>query len=158
MKKSKFSISNNLIMAIAMIALGILFIIMKAGVISIAMTVFGVALLVVAVIDLLNKDWVPCVIKAVLGIAVIVFGWALVDIARYILAGVLLIYGVLQVIDTVKKLKQNKTLLSKLLVLVEPVVIVAIAIFLFFNVDILFIIAGIFFLIEGVLALIKALK
>ncbi|MBQ7923824.1 MAG: DUF308 domain-containing protein [Clostridia bacterium] len=154
----KKQLSNNLIMAIIMIALGILFIIFKAGVISIAMTVFGVALLVVAVLDLLNKDWVPCVVKAVLGVAVILFGWLLVDIARIVLAVVLLIYGVLQVIEACKNLKKNKSLLSKILIFVEPVVIVAIAVCLFFNINILFIIAGVFFLVEGILGLIKALK
>jgi len=55
-------------------------------------------------------------------------------------------------------LQKNKTLLSKVLIFVEPVVIVAIAICLFFRVDILFLIAGIFFLVEGIIALIKALK
>ena len=156
MKKKE--LPNNLLMSIIMIVLGILFIVFKAGVIGIAMTLFGVALIVVAVLDLLNKDWIPCVIKAVLGVVVILFGWLLIDIARIVLAVVLLIYGVLQVIEACKNLQKNKTLLSKVLIFVEPVVIVAIAICLFFRVDILFLIAGIFFLVEGIIALIKALK
>ena len=122
MKKQQ---SNDLVMSIIMIALGVLFIVFKAGVISIAMTIFGVALLVVAVLDLLNKNWTPCVVKAVLGIAVILFGWVLIDIARIVLAIVLLVYGVLQVIEACKLLKKNKALLSKILIFVEPAVIVA---------------------------------
>ena len=155
MKKQQ---SNDLVMSIIMIALGVLFIVFKAGVISIAMTIFGVALLVVAVLDLLNKNWTPCVVKAVLGIAVILFGWVLIDIARIVLAIVLLVYGVLQVIEACKLLKKNKALLSKILIFVEPAVIVAIALCLFFKVNLLFLIAGIFFLVEGIVELIKALK
>ena len=157
-KKKKSSIdSNALLMAIVMIALGVLFIIKKGGVLSVAMTVLGIALLVVAVIDLIHKQWTPCVIKAILGIAVIVFGWAFVKIARYVLAGVLLIYGVLQIIEAFKGFTKKATFLSKLFSLLEALVIVAIAVLLFLNTSILWIVGGIVFIVEGGLALIKAL-
>ena len=157
-QKKKVSINSNaILMAVVMLVLGILFIVMKGGVLSIAMTVLGVALLVVAVIDLINKQWVPCIIKAVLGIVVIVFGWALIDISRYVLAGVLLIYGVLQIIEAFKGFKKKTSFLSKLFSLLEALVIVAIAVLLFRNTSILWIVGGIFFIVEGVLSLIKAL-
>lgn len=157
-KKKKSSIdSNALLMAIVMIALGILFIVMKGRVLSIAMTVLGIALIIVAVIDLINKQWVPCIIKAILGIAVIVFGWSFVKIARYVLAGVLLIYGVLQIVEAFKGFKKKASFLSKLFSLLEALVIVAIAVMLILEVNLLWILGGIFFIVEGGLALIKAL-
>ena len=157
-KKKKNSIdSNALLMAIVMIALGVIFLVLKGGSLSIAMTVFGVALLIVAVIDLVQKQWVPCIIKAILGVAVLVFGWALVDIARYVLAAVLLIYGVLQIIEAFRGFKKKASFLSKLFSLLEALVVVAIAVLLFLNSSWLWVIGGIFFIVQGALGLIKAL-
>ena len=157
-RKKKNIDTNSILMAIVMIALGVLFMILKGGVLSIAMTMLGVALIIVAVIDLVQKQWLSCVIMAILGIAVIVFGWKLVGIARFVLAAVLLVYGVLQTIESFKGFKKKTSFLTKLCALLQAIVIIAIAVLLLFDKPLLWIVGGIFFVVEGVLSLIKALS
>ena len=48
-------VGNHLLSAVLTIAMGILFIVWKNQIISVAMTVFGVALIVFAVLDLLSE-------------------------------------------------------------------------------------------------------
>jgi len=157
-KKKKKNIDGNaILLAIVMMALGVLFLVMKGGVLSIAMTVLGVALLIVAVIDLFNKRLGSCLINAILGIAVIVFGWVLVDIARYVLGAVLLVHGIMQVIGAFKGFKKRTSFLSKLFALLEALVVVVIAVLLFLGSSYLWVVGGIFFIVEGVLGFIKAL-
>lgn len=153
MAKKKLKIPNNLIMSAVMIALGILFTIMQGGVIGVAIWVLGIALIVAAVLDLLNKDLTSCVVKAVIGVLVLVFGGLFADVAIYILAAVLLIYGILEVINAFKSKQKG------LLKFVEPVLTVVVAILLFVNrFDWLFIVIGIVFIVEGVIGLINFLK
>lgn len=153
MAKKKLNIPNNLMMSVVMIALGILFTIMKGGVIGVAIWVLGIALIVAAVLDLLTKDLTSCVVKAVIGVLVLVFGGLFADVAIYILAAVLLIYGILEVVNAFKSKQKG------LLKFVEPVLTVVVAILLFVNrFDWLFIVIGIVFIVEGVIGLINFLK
>lgn len=153
MAKKKLNIPNNLMMSVVMIALGILFTIMKGGVIGVAIWVLGIALIVAAVLDLLTKDLTSCVVKAVIGVLVLVFGGLFADVAIYILAAVLLIYGILEVVNAFKSKQKG------LLKFVEPILTVVVAILLFVNrFDWLFIVIGIVFIVEGVIGLINFLK
>lgn len=151
--------SENLVFSVLMIVLGVLFIVYKNGVIGIAMTVFGVALIVSAILDLMHKDIVPCVVKAVIGVVVIIFGWTLVSAAIYIMAALLLIYGILRLYLAIK----NRTLLdtkSKIINYVDCALYIIIGICLLFNqggtIDWIFILSGVFLIINGVLALIQS--
>ena len=149
-------VSNKLLTAILTVALGVMFIILKGEVVSIAMTVLGVALLVAAVIDLVNKQVPPAIVKGVMGAAVILFGWLFVSLALYVMAAVLLIYGLLIVYELAKA----KT--KKVLSYVGPVIMIVAAICLLFAqgnaVNLMFIISGAFLIVEGVLMLVDALK
>lgn len=158
----KIKNSNKLISAILMTVIGILFIIMKMDVISIAMTVFGVMLIVQAVLDIVAKDITSGVIKAVVGIAIIVFGWALVKIATYVLAVALLIYGILRLVDCIKGFKKQDSMLAKVIELILPVVCIVVAVSVFVGsfgalASIAFIIAGVFLIVHGVLDLVDCL-
>ena len=120
--------SNKLLSAVLTIALGILFIILKSDVVSIAMTLLGVALIISGVIDLLHKLIAPGIVKAVIGVAVIVFGWTLMSIAIYIMAALILAFGVVQLVQAIKE-KQNNTM-KKLLSFIEPALMVIVACYL----------------------------
>lgn len=152
---------NKLIGALLLTVLGILFLIWKGGVISIAMTVLGVMLIVQAVLDLIAKNYVPCVVRGVLGVVIIVFGWAFVTVALYIMAAVLLIYGILQLIEAIKAYPKQKNAVSKIVGFIQPAVCILISVCLLFNqggtISWVFIIAGIFLIVQGVLGLIDAL-
>lgn len=158
----KIKNSNKLISAIIMTLIGVLFLIKKAEVISIVMTVFGVMLIVQAVLDVLAKDVVSCVIKGVVGVAIILFGWILVDIATIILGIALLIYGTLRLIDCVKGFKDQKSTVAKIVELILPAICVLVGVSVFIGsfgtiANIAFIIAGIFLILHGVLDLVDCI-
>ena len=157
----KIKNSSKLISAILMTLIGVLFIVKKMDVISIVMTVFGVLLIVQAVLDVLAKDVTSCVIKGVVGVAIILFGWILVDIATIILGIALLIYGALRLIDCVKGFKDQKSTTAKVVELIIPVICVLIGVSVFVGsfgtlANVAFIVAGIFLIVHGVLDLIDA--
>jgi uncharacterized membrane protein HdeD (DUF308 family) len=158
----KIKNSSKLISAILMTLIGVLFIIKKMEIIGIAMTVFGVLLIVQAVLDVLAKDVVSCVIKAVIGIAIIIFGWALVDIATIVLGVALIIYGALRLIDCIKGFKSQKSTVAKIVELIIPVICLFIGVSVFIGTfgsiaNVMFIIAGIFLILHGVLDLIDCI-
>ena len=161
MAKTK-KLPNNLIVALATIVLGVLFIVLKGEVVSIAMTVLGVALIIAGVIDIVNKLTTEGVIKAVLGVALLVCGWTLVSLALYIMAAVLLIYGILLMIEIIKNMKKSDKMVNKVLKLVEPVVMIIVAACLLFNqggaIAWVFILAGILLIVDGALGLVNALR
>lgn len=150
---------NQLVAAILMTVLGILFIVLKNDVISIGLTVLGVMLIVQAIIDIVNRQYVPAVIKAVIGIIVILLGWVFVKVAIYIMAAVLLIYAILQLIMVIRLLSSAKNVLVKALGFVQPVIYIVISCCLLFNqggtIAWMFILSGIFLIIQGIIALIQ---
>ena len=151
----------QLISALMTLALGILFVILKAEVIGIAITVLGVLLIVVGVLDIVRKALVSGVIKAVLGVAILIMGWLLLDIAITILGIVLLVYGVLELIRRLTAKKRGMKLWAKVLALVEPVLCIVASVVLITSggsaLGWAVLIAGVVFIIEGVLGIIAAL-
>lgn len=95
-------VSEKIISAILTLVLGILFIVLKGQVVSIAMTILGVLLIVLGIMNLTTKLVAPGVVKIVVGALVILFGWVLVSAALYILAALLLIFGILQLYAQIK--------------------------------------------------------
>lgn len=154
--------SNKLISAILTVVLGLLFIVFKGGVIEWAMTVFGVALIVMGVLDVLKQNVVPGVVRAAIGVLVILLGWLLLDVAMIILAVVLIAYGVLQVLEILKEKGNNKSVVELILQYAQPAINVLIGICLLFArgsvVNVICIIVGVIFLIQGILALLDFLK
>lgn len=82
-------VSEKIISAILTLVLGILFIVLKGQVVSIAMTILGVLLIVLGIMNLTTKLVAPGVVKIVVGALVILFGWVLVSAALYILAALI---------------------------------------------------------------------
>lgn len=149
-------ITSSLITAILTIVIGVLFVALKGGVIGIAMTVLGVGLIVWAVLDIIDKNNTPGIIKLVVGIVVIVFGWTLASIVLYVMAALLLVYAIYQLYELVT----NKV--KDVVKFIEPGVMALIAILLLFNqggtIAWVFIVTGIFLIVEGALALINFIK
>lgn len=154
--------TSQLISAAMTLALGILFVILKAEVIGICITVLGVALLITSVLDLIRKSIVSGIVKALLAVAVLLIGWLLLDLALLILGIVLAVYGVLEIVKTiVASVKSKKVkILDVILGLVEPIICTAAGVLLItsrgtaMNVTVL--IAGIFLIVDGVLSVIRA--
>ena len=153
MKKSDVVVS-----AIFTIAIGVLLMIMKGEMISIFMTIVGVSLIVLGLIDLLQSNVPWAVIKLVVGAVVIFFGWTIVSAVVYILAAFVLIVGVLSLYDCVRFRLRCVRGTDALKILSTPIVCILIGLVLFFNKwDWVFVVAGLFTIVEGGLLLWDAL-
>ena len=148
--------------AVLTILMGVLFIILKESVIKYALTVFGAVLVVLAVVDLIDHIIPAAIIKAVIGVLAIVFGWTLFSAALYILAALLIIYGLVQIYELARThVKANRAGYT-ILIYAIPVASVAAGLCLLFNlsgtVAWAFILTGVLLIIEGVLSLADAVS
>ena len=155
--------TSNLISAIMTLALGILCLILKQGVVTIGLTVLGVVLIVTAVLELIRFNVVSGVIKAVLGIAVLVVGYLLFDIALKVIGVVILVYGILELIKRLVAVVQGRSgkLWTTILGFIYPSLCIVASFFLITStgsaVSWAIIVAGVLFIVEGILALIEAI-
>ena len=155
--------TSSIISALMTLALGVLCVILKGGVVDIAVTVLGVVLLVVGILDLVRKSITSGVIKTVLGVAVLVVGHLLTNIAFLVLGVVLLVYGILELVKRIISLfkKKSKRLWATILGFIEPAIWVVGAIFLITNtgetVGWAVIVAGVIFIVDGIIGLISAI-
>ena len=155
--------TSQFISALMTLVIGILFVILKAEVVGICITVIGIALIVTAVLDLIKKSIVSGIVKALLAAAVLIIGWLLLDLALVILGIVLLVYGILEIFKTIVAAVKDKNskALTIVLGLVEPVICVIASVFLITNtgsaITWTVIVAGILLIIDGALGVIRAL-
>lgn len=144
--------TTDVIVGIITVVLGILLIFLKQDVITIALTILGIALIISSIVDAVRKLWPSFIVKLIVGIAVILLGWLLVSAALYILAVLLIIIGALQIYENVKAK-------AKALAYLAPAISIIFGIVLFFNqggaVSWMFIFAGISLIVEGVLTLVN---
>ena len=145
---------QKLIVALATILLGVLFIILKKDVIGIAMTIIGAILVIEGVIAIIKKAIFYGIIFIIIGALIITFGWIYAKIVIYIAAALLLIYGVYELLMLLK-------LKAKPIWLANPVIKIVAAVFLLFNqegtLDWIFIVCGVLLCIEGAFSAIYAL-
>ena len=146
--------------AIALILIGGLFIIYKGEVISIAMSLIGITLVVLGIIDILRARVVSGVVKLVFAALVVLAGWLFVTLALYVLGAFLLIAGITQLI-AISKLKIKKLTLPAVMHIAQPVIYILVAICLFFNqggaISWVFILSGVFLILDGIAGIIGAL-
>ncbi len=151
-KKAKLDLSlNNVITCAVYAIIGVLLLVFRSGLLGIAMTVAGVLLIVLGVLDIVNKkDLVKGLIEAVLGIAIIVCGWLIAEIVLLVLGVVLIIKGALEIFHNYKA--GFRGLISPIVTVVVGIVLAVTPLF-WTLIDIFCIIAGVIFLIDAVLAL-----
>ena len=151
---------SGLITAAALIVVGALFIIFKGEVISITMSIIGIALVVLGVADMLKKYIVSGAIKLALGALVLVAGWLFISLALYVLGAFLLIAGVSD-LYALTKLKIKRISFPVALRIAQPVIYILVAVCLFFNqggaISWVFTVSGIFLIVDGIVALIGAI-
>lgn len=143
------------------VLVGVLMIVMKAQVVRVAMTVFGAILLISAIIDFVNKLTNSAIVKTVIGVCVLVFGWLFVEVALYILAAAIVLFGLLRIVNMHKFLEEGLTFKQKLFVYVRPVITVIAGACLLLDqgrmLDWVFILTGVLFVADGILDVIDAL-
>ncbi len=148
---------NRIISAVSAIALGLLFIILKGEVIGIGITVFGLAAIIMAILDFVNGFAAVGAVKGVVGICILVFGWMFINLALYILAAGIIIFGLLQIIGTHRIGTVFLTSRESVMAYIRPVLTISVGALLLFHqdgvIDWLFIVTGILLAAEGVLDL-----
>ncbi len=157
MKKSK---KEALFTALSLIAVGILFVIFKSEIISIALTFIGGYLVVWGIVNVINKLFYNGIVKIVFGALVLVAGWLFIQIALYLLGAFLLISGASDLYRIFKN-KIKKVTISFIARIIQPIIYVMVAVCLFFNqgaaLSWVFIVSGVFLMLDGVVALVGAL-
>jgi len=154
--------SEMIVSALLTMALGVLLIVLRARFISIVLTVAGVCLIALGVVDLFYKRVPPSVIKIVSGVLIIVCGWMVVSAVLYVIAAVLLVCGILLLYDKIRSCVRGVNLFYTICEYAAPCVAIIIGFLLLFNqsrmINVIFIISGILTAIEGVLLLVNALS
>lgn len=153
---------NDLAFAAVSLVLGIFLIVMKGNVISIALTVAGVALIISAVFDILHNKTTSAIIKGVIGVCVLVFGWLFINLALYIVGGFMIASGLMQIIGRNNKNAVRYSQKQETIELVKSVLLILAGACLLFNqgaaIDWVFVVAGALFVVQGVLGLVEAAK
>ena len=148
-------ITDKLLLSLLLIATGLLCIFLKSESVGVALVVFGVLFVVAGLVDLLRRQISPAVIKIVSGVLLIVFGLTLVKAALYVLASVLLVYGILKVYDLIKCRSIKNGTWGFIVAVLEPLFAVFISVCLFINqkavVSVAFFTLGCLFLIKGMI-------
>ena len=156
----KITIKNlNVVYGIAMIAVGILFCILRSSFVSAMLTVAGVMLAIVGAINLIGKKWVEGGIEIALGIVVITCGWTVVDIALLVLGIVLCAYAVYMLISQISTFKRANVK-DKVFILLNPIILFIIGILFivakWYMVDAVFITLGTIAVLQGIALMFKA--
>lgn len=153
---------EDIISAIISMLIGVMLVMMKGQVVSIAITVFAVIVMISAVIDLVNKLTNSAIAKAVIGVCLLIFGWVFVSVALYLLAAGIIIFGLLRIVNMHKILPEGMTREQKLFAYIRPGITVLAGICLLFNqggaVNWVFILTGVLLVAEGILDVADALK
>ncbi len=154
--------TQKILSAVLIMAMGVMLIILRAEIISIAMTVLGIGCIAFGILDMIEKRIPPAVVKTVVGVIIIICGWAIVSAVLYILAGVLLVAGILLVYEKCKTRVRCATWYHTLVEYAVPLLCIVIGVLLLFNqgntVGWVFVVSGSFTVIEGGFLLIDALQ
>ena len=154
--------TEKIISALLTIALGVLLIVLQGKIISIMMTIMGIALLIFGALDLYNRLVPPAIVKIVIGVVIIFCGWLIVGAVLYVLAAILLIAGILFLYEKIKNKVCGASLFYTICEYAVPSIFILIGILLLFNqgntVNWVFILSGIFTVVEGGLLLLNALS
>ena len=139
---------------------GVLLIAMRDSFIGILMTVAGVSLIALGILDIINKMIPPAVIKCVVGVLIVLCGWLLVEAVLYIMAAGLLICGILLLYDKFKKRTRCESVLYTVLEYLTPSLLIAIGILFLFHqglsLTIVFTVSGVLVLTVGGTVLLDA--
>ena len=100
--------NSELFSALLYIIIGALLVIFRSETLGWAMTIAGVIFVISGVLDVFKRNWAGGIISLIIGIAILVLGWAAAQIVLLVLGVLIAIKGVVSLINVLKK----KNLLS----------------------------------------------
>ena len=155
--------NKNLIIAIITIIVGILMIVYKEGVMSWLMTAIGVVWLIDGILDLVQNHLPKTgIVKIIIGVIVIVFGWVLLSVILIIAGACLIIYGIYMLYNLIRMKTKALTTFQTIGLYITPIVYIICGGLLCFaqksTTETIVLIVGILLLVNGILNIIKVLK
>ncbi|MBQ8877051.1 MAG: DUF308 domain-containing protein [Clostridia bacterium] len=152
--------SEKIIAAVLTMVIGVLLIALKGKFIGVIATVTGVSLIVLGLVDIFSGSIPPAVIKIVVGVLIVICGFAVVRAVVYVICAALLIVGVLLLYDKLKNGLRCMETPQRICEIAMPSVCILIGVLLLFHnlklMNTIFIICGILSLVEGGLILFNA--
>ncbi len=149
--------SERVIVSLVLMALGVLFIILKDSFIGILMTVAGVGLIALGILDIIRRDYPQAIIKILSGVLLVISGWAIVEAVLYVLSGLLLVFGSLFLYDKMKNSRRCDSVWQGILDYSLPIIAIAIGTLLLFHresvINVVFIVSGALTVVAGGLLL-----
>lgn len=147
-------VKESSLMIMLLLTIGATMLIMGWGMLFYALLIVGIAAAALGIIDLCDRQWIPGLIKTIVGVALALVTWYASDIVLYVFAALLIAYGIYQIILSVKGNKNG--LLMALLV---PALCIAagvmLIIFMVGAVEVMTTIFAIVLLVAGAFLLIK---
>jgi len=139
---------------------GVLLIVLKGKFIGVIAAVVGVSLIVLGLVDAFGGGIPPAVIKIVVGVLIVICGFAIVRAVIYVISAVLLIAGVLLLYDKLKNGLRCIETPQRICEIAMPSVCILIGVLLLFHnakmMNVILILCGILSFIEGGLILFNA--
>lgn len=153
---------GNVAAALGSILLGILLIIMKGKIITAAITILAVFVIIGAVMDFMAGLSNFGIVKLVVGVCILVFGWIFASLAFYILAAGIILMGLLQISSIKKTMPVNLTAGERFQEYLKPGLMVVAGACLLFNqsgtIAWAFVATGVLLIINGIMTLVGANK
>ncbi len=150
---------KNQITGMAAIIIGFLLLFLKGAIISILLTVIGILVLVSAFMDWRSQKTNGAIVKAIVGVCILAFGWLFINLALILVAAVLIGVGIKKILEIRANSPVNQTLQDNVFLYAKPALMVFAGIILFFNqggvIDWVFIVVGVLLIVEGFLEVLE---
>lgn len=149
-KKTSSELSSSLLYII----IGVLLVIFRSQTLGWAMTIAGIIFVVSGILDLVKQNWVGGAVSLIIGISILILGWAAAQIVLLVLGILIAIKGIVSLIDVLKKKRKSA------LMILYPILSIVVGLMLAFGngLDIVIIIVGVLLIVDGVIGLLGSLK
>ena len=146
--------NSELISSLLYIIIGVILVIFRSETLGWAMTIAGVFFVICGIIDLVKSNWAGGAVSLIIGIAILVLGWAATKIVLLVLGILITVKSIVLLVSVLKVKKKNA------LDIVLPIISAVVGIMLAFGngLDIMIIIVGVLLAIDGVIGLVGSIK
>ncbi len=146
--------NSELFSSLLYIIIGVLLVVFKSATLGWAMTIAGIFFVISGILDYAKKHWAGGTVSLIIGIAILVLGWAAAQIVLLVLGILIAVKGLVALIEVLKKKKPNA------LQVVFPVLSIVVGLMLAFGnaLDIMIVIVGVLLAIDGVIGLLGSIK
>jgi uncharacterized membrane protein HdeD (DUF308 family) len=141
--------NSSLFTSLLYIIIGALLVIFRSQALGWAMTIAGAIFVISRILDLTKKNTTGGAINLIIGLAILVLGWAAVQIVLLVLGILIAVKGILALIDILKRGQQT------LFGLLFPTLTIAVGLLLAFGngFDIIIAVTGILLIVDGIVGL-----